>query len=98
MTDFPEISIDILPVFVNEGDNVSITCNALGNPVPIVQWFLQDQNITESQINQSVIYLYDVARLLNGELYTCKAFATSTTYGSIVAENTTDIIVFCEYL
>ncbi|CAG2201042.1 unnamed protein product [Mytilus edulis] len=91
---FPEISIDTLPLFVNEGDNVSITCNAFGNPVPIVTWFQQDQNITERQINQSILHLFDVGRLLNEELYTCKAFATSTTYGSLVAENTTELIVF----
>ncbi|CAC5416043.1 unnamed protein product [Mytilus coruscus] len=91
---FPEISIDNSPVFINEGDNASITCTALGNPVPLTQWYLQDQNITEPQINQSVLHLFDVDRLLNGLLYTCKTFATSSTYGSLVTENTTEIIVY----
>ncbi|XP_063442134.1 hemicentin-1-like [Mytilus trossulus] len=91
---FPEISIATLPLFVNEGDNVSITCNVFGNPVPIVTWFQQDQNITKRQINQSILHLFDVGRLLNEELYTCKAFATSTTYGSLVAENTTELVVY----
>ncbi|XP_052061604.1 synaptogenesis protein syg-2-like isoform X2 [Mytilus californianus] len=90
---FPEIAIDNSPVFINEGDNASITCTALGNPVPLTQWYLQDQNITEPQINQSVLHLFDVDRLLNGLVYTCKTFATSSTYGSLVAENTTEIIV-----
>lgn len=81
-----------------EGNNATMVCSARGNPVPQVQWFQLDQNITEPQINQSVIYLLNVDRIVDGMLYTCKAMSSSSRFGTLASENTTKIIVYCKYI
>ncbi|VDI02991.1 Hypothetical predicted protein [Mytilus galloprovincialis] len=91
---FPEITIYKSPVHIMEGNNATIVCSARGNPVPQVQWFQLDQNITEPQINQSVLYLLNVDRILDGMLYTCKAMSSSSRFGTLTSENTTKTIVY----
>ncbi|XP_052101392.1 muscle M-line assembly protein unc-89-like isoform X2 [Mytilus californianus] len=91
---FPDITIDKSPVYIMEGNNATIVCNVRGNPVPKVQWFQLDHNITEPQINRSVFHLLNVDRLLDGLLYTCKAMSSSTRFGSLISENTTKAIVY----
>ncbi|CAG2199847.1 unnamed protein product [Mytilus edulis] len=91
---FPEITIYKSPVHIMEGNNATMVCSARGNPVPQVQWFQLDQNITEPQINQSVIYLLNVDRIVDGMLYTCKAMSSSSRFGTLASENTTKIIVY----
>lgn len=97
-TDFPEITIDKFPVHIMEGNNATIVCSARGNPVPKVQWFQQDHNITEFQMNQSVLHLFNVDRLLDGILYSCKAMSSSNRFDSLTSENTTKAIVYCKYI
>ncbi|CAC5378606.1 unnamed protein product [Mytilus coruscus] len=91
---FPEITIDTSPVYIMEGNNATIVCSARGNPVPQVQWFQLDHNITEHQINRSALHVLNVDRLLDGLLYTCKAMSSSTRYGCLTSENTTKAIVY----
>ncbi|XP_063435967.1 basement membrane-specific heparan sulfate proteoglycan core protein-like [Mytilus trossulus] len=91
---FPDITIDKSPEHIMEGNNATIVCSARGNPVPHVQWFQLDNNITEPQINQSVLHLLNVDRLLDGMIYSCKAMSSSNKFDSLSSEKTTKAIVY----
>ncbi|XP_060602314.1 hemicentin-1-like [Ruditapes philippinarum] len=74
----------------NEGQTVSVTCNATGNPTPTVSWVGQ-------QSSGPTLSFDDIDRADHGN-YTCRATATSSHYPShdFGTEETLAIVVYCK--
>ncbi|CAC5377909.1 HMCN [Mytilus coruscus] len=92
--DYPEIEFDIFPVYVVEGENISITCNTRGNPLPNTQWFINGIERTQKQQNKSVLYLFNVNRLFQARTYSCKAISKSFKYDILIQNKDVNVIVF----
>ncbi|XP_035275039.1 NT-3 growth factor receptor-like isoform X2 [Anguilla anguilla] len=77
--DLPEISVTHSNLTVNEGDNVTLTCNGSGMPYPDVDWMVNDlHSINTHQYNGPSVHsvnltLVNVSRDDNGFLLTCIA-------------------------
>ncbi|XP_060599960.1 hemicentin-1-like [Ruditapes philippinarum] len=71
----------------NEGQTLSILCNATGNPTPTVKWIRQSAS-------SSSLTFHDIDRNNHG-IYTCRAEATSEKYRNhdFVTETIIDVIV-----
>jgi hypothetical protein len=76
----------------NEGQTLSVTCNATGNPTPAVTW-------ARPQSSSPTLSFDDIDRTDHGN-YTCRATATSSHYPShnFVTEETLAIVVNCKLL
>ena len=75
ITDRPEIVTEPQNVTEPEGKNVTLTCNATGNPEPELSWF-SDKHLVKSRIslsagNQSLM-IANVNRIDSGK-YMCVA-------------------------
>ncbi|XP_078666540.1 hemicentin-1-like isoform X3 [Branchiostoma floridae x Branchiostoma belcheri] len=59
-------------VEVNRGDDVNLTCVAIGSPMPFVQWLKEYENVEEqtSQNGRNILQLENVVESAN---YTCAA-------------------------
>ncbi|XP_066269746.1 uncharacterized protein [Branchiostoma lanceolatum] len=83
----PRLIIIPEAALVNRGDNINLTCVAIGSPVPFVQWQKGNENLSEksSQKERNILRLENVVKSAN---YTC---AASNPFGSDV--NTAQVIV-----
>ncbi|CAH1252412.1 PTPRF [Branchiostoma lanceolatum] len=83
----PRLIIIPEAALVNRGDNINLTCEAIGSPVPFVQWQKGNENLSEksSQKERNILRLENVVKSAN---YTC---AASNPFGSDV--NTAQVIV-----
>ncbi|XP_060599969.1 hemicentin-2-like [Ruditapes philippinarum] len=74
-------------VAINEGQTLSVLCNATGNPTPTVKWIGQT-------LSSTYLTFHDIDRTNHG-IYTCRAEATSEKYRNhdFVTETIIDIIV-----
>ncbi|XP_020608165.1 hemicentin-2-like [Orbicella faveolata] len=79
-TDPPEFTAYSQNVTKPEGDNVTLSCNATGNPAPAISWFINgspiDTTINNSRIsfsgNQKHLTITNLSRTDSGK-YRCKA-------------------------
>lgn len=53
--DEPEIVVQLCPSPITEGDNVSLFCNATGNPAPYVTWIRQSTGAKLSTTEELVL-------------------------------------------
>jgi hypothetical protein len=75
----------------NEGQTLSPTCIATGNPDPVVKWAVGRQS------RGPTLSFDDIDRTDHGK-YTCKATATSTHYPNhnFITEEELNVIVNCK--
>ncbi|XP_078666546.1 uncharacterized protein LOC144908651 isoform X8 [Branchiostoma floridae x Branchiostoma belcheri] len=68
----PYFTITPEDVEVNRGDDVNLTCVAIGSPMPFVQWLKDYENVEEqtSQNGRNILQLENVVESAN---YTCAA-------------------------
>ncbi|XP_072530511.1 hemicentin-1 [Salminus brasiliensis] len=67
----PEIVLTNESVRVSKGQHVSLVCQAVGNPVPIVSWNFKEQQLTSNR-SQTTLNISE-ATSANGGVYTCSA-------------------------
>lgn len=80
LTDPPEFTPHSQDASKSEGDNVTLSCNATGNPAPTISWFINgfavDTSINNSRIsfsgNQKHLTITNLSRTDGGK-YRCKA-------------------------
>lgn len=84
-------------VNTSEGKNISINCNATGNPIPVVKWIRDASQITGPNTGQSILSLNNIDRS-NDSTYTCIASSTSGTYGNLITKENVSVVVNCKYL
>ena len=63
ITDTPEITAHPLNETKTEGDNVTFTCDAIGNPVPLISWFRDGSPIDTSDNSSRIIFSVDKKQL-----------------------------------
>jgi hypothetical protein len=84
----------VTTITINEGETLSVTCNATGNPTPTVSWVGQ-------QSSGPILSFDDIERTDNGN-YKCRVSATSIHYPShnFVTEETLAlaVVVNCKLL
>ncbi|XP_019630216.1 PREDICTED: hemicentin-1-like [Branchiostoma belcheri] len=68
----PYFTITPENVEVNQGDNVNLTCVAIGSPMPFVQW-LKDYENVEEQTSQNGRNILQLENLVESANYTCAA-------------------------
>ncbi|XP_060598005.1 uncharacterized protein LOC132751783 [Ruditapes philippinarum] len=92
---FPKVQImangkQVTTITTNEGETLSVTCNATGNPTPTVSWVGQ-------QSSGPTLSFDDIDRTDHGN-YTCRATATSSHYPShnFGTEETLAVVVNCK--
>ena len=101
VTDKPEITAHPLNETKTEGDNVTFTCDAIGNPVPSISWSRDGSPIetsdNSSRINFSVdkkqFAITNVSKTDSGE-YRCVA---KNSVGNETS-NATTLDVQCKYM
>uniref|UniRef100_A0A8C5D4Z9 Tyrosine-protein kinase receptor n=1 Tax=Gouania willdenowi TaxID=441366 RepID=A0A8C5D4Z9_GOUWI len=79
--DLPEISVSHSSVLVMEGDNVTVSCNGSGSPVPEVDWTVSGlhsinthlSNVYWPNIHSINLTLFNISRDDNNFLLTCIA-------------------------
>jgi hypothetical protein len=96
-TDSPRVQTlangkQVTTITINEGQALSVTCNATGNPTPAISWMGQ-------QSSGPTLSFDDIDRADHGN-YTCRATAASSHYPShnFVTEETLAIVVNCKLL
>ncbi|XP_060605585.1 roundabout homolog 1-like, partial [Ruditapes philippinarum] len=92
---FPKVQImangkQVTTITTSEGETLSVTCNATGNPTPIVSWVGQ-------QSSSPTLSFDDIDRADHG-YYTCRATSTSSHYPShnFATEETLAVVVNCK--
>lgn len=68
---------------------LEISCRALGNPLPGIQWLNEDNKIVS---NSSILHFKEI-HITDSGRYVCKA-----SLGKLVKETTVKIIVNCKLL
>ena len=98
-TDQPEITLNPLNVTKAEGENVTLTCNATGNPEPNISWIVKWSSIntnyshgTDFSKDRQEMTIMNVRRTDSGE-YQCMATNNLGNDSSQVA--TLDVL--CKY-
>lgn len=96
-TDKPEITASPQNVTKNEGENVTLSCNATGNPEPTISWTKSGLPLTvKTRIRFSSDNKHLTIRIVNKEdsgMYQCVANNTLGKDNSISAE----VNVQCKY-
>ena len=96
ITDQPEITAHPGSVEKTEGDNLTLSCNATGNPVPTISWTRDGSPVDSSKIsfsaNKTQLTITHVNRTDSGE-YRCVA---SNSLGNATS-NAATLDVQCKY-
>ena len=76
-TDKPEIVTHPQNITTREGQNVTLCCNATGNPAPTISWYKNGYHINNSfstifSPNHEQLTIRNVNRIDRGD-YTCRA-------------------------
>ena len=98
LVDFPEVELEGSPIYATEGGSITVSCTAMGNPLPTVQWYLKDTNRTTGQLKKKMLHLTQVDRTSNGNIYTCKAISSSEKFGELINEKSIKLVVYCKYI
>ena len=76
--DKPEIATHPQNITTREGQNVTLYCNATGNPVPTISWYKNGYPINNSfstilSPSHEQLTIRNVNRIDSGDDYTCQA-------------------------
>ncbi|CAC5390641.1 unnamed protein product [Mytilus coruscus] len=89
---YPRVVVQHTYVNTSEGKNISINCNASGNPVPIVKWIRNKSQLTGSNTGHSILNINNIDRN-NESTYTCTANSISGTYGNLTTKENVSVVV-----
>ena len=92
-TDQPEVTAHSQDVTKPEGDNVTLSCNATGNPAPTISWIINgfsvDTSINDSRIsfsgNQKHLTITKLSRKDSGK-YRCMV-------NNVLGNDTSDVAI-----
>ena len=71
----PSINPEVTDQTINEGNNASFTCQAIGEPIPTISWYFNDNPVNETTeyiIATNVLQILNVQSSDEG-IYTCYA-------------------------
>lgn len=95
MLEKPNITMQQWTYVIQEGEDVSIPCNFIGNPISNVTWEHNNSTIKLSDLRQPLtLSLKNVSRSAAGD-YTCKV--TVNYKGTFFASETVSLVVECKY-
>lgn len=89
---YPRIEIGNEKLLKNEGENLTVSCSATGNPLPSVSWSEYSNDFKNATISESVLLIEDIDRHHDGT-FTCKAKSKSKKYGNLVTEKEILVVV-----
>ncbi|KAJ8311213.1 hypothetical protein KUTeg_011241 [Tegillarca granosa] len=95
ITDKPIISLDTTDIKVQEGDNLSRPCSAIGNPTPTVKWYRGNIELTSGTGTSATLMFSNIDRN-QADTYQCKAttgkmnFEANPPVVTVSLQNTTE--------
>ena len=96
-TDQPEITVQPQNKTLTERENVTLSCNATGNPAPSISWTKDGSAVNSPKISLSLdnkqLTITNVSRDDSGD-YRCVA---NNSVGAVVTSNAATLGVQCKY-